>query len=425
MNKTPFEKIFSVFQELRLTDTERTSMRTRVAHYAHTHQQTPSHFWMRRFGILALSAVIIISSGGILASASQSSLPGNFLYPIKRSSESIKKMTLSSTNQKATYELSLLEKRFNEANTLITEQKMTRESEQILTQAIAQHTDDLKNETTIIAKTNPAEALVYTTKLSSILKTSSSILLAISDQQSKPVTQELALNTHTPTKLVLAAYRTADIVNNDTKKLETIVLVDTDIATIKTAEKKYNEAHELLIKQGIVKTTTTEPEKISTDKLIEEKQVETNSILLSSQDQKPVSDELKQTTPDTNQSITDEPVISDVPTIISLSIDTTDSSKPLEKDVATESEKATTITDLATILETAYKEKLYGKVIIIADKITQYFVDAEKIKTSERLYNIKVPEKSVTKEQIIEQQKTSEMLELTQESSLEAKNNTN
>ena len=49
----------------------------------------------------------------------------------------------------------------------------------------------------------------------------------------------------------------------------------------------------------------------------------------------------------------------------------------------------------------------------------------EKIKTSEKQYNIKVSEKPITAEQIIEQQKTSETTESKKESPTEPKNNTN
>jgi hypothetical protein len=415
MNNHPLNKIFSVFQELRLTDTERTIMRTNIVHHVRTSKTASPYTLVRRLGVLALSMIIIVTSGGVLASASQLSLPGNFLYPIKRSAESVKKIAIRNSNDKVNYELSLLEKRFDEANTLINGQKMTKESEQILTQAIAQHTDEVKKDVGTIAQNNPAEALVYTTKLSSALKTNSSILLAISDKQPA---QQLAVTSHTPTKLVLAAYQTAETVTNDTKKLETIVLTDTDVATIKTAEKKYIEAHDLLVKQGII----TEPEPTTADsttakketvldesKMVSAKKID-SIITTTATDPKsvPSNDVTTANTLITNPS----EINSHEPKVIN----------PLNETQLLE--KTNTITDLAKTLESAYQEKSYGKVIIVADKITQYFTDTEKIKASEKQYNIKVSNSLITPETMNDHSKSTETTETIDATTHTTKNNT-
>jgi hypothetical protein len=359
--------------------------------------------------------IIIVTSGGILASASQSSLPGNFLYPIKRSAESAKKIAIRNSNDKVNYELSLLEKRFDEANTLINGQKMTKESEQILTQAIAQHTDEVKKDVGTIAQNNPAEALVYTTKLSSALKTSSSILLAISDKQP---TQQLALTNHAPTKLVLAAYQTAETVTNDTKKLETIVLADTDVATIKTAEKKYIEARNLLVKQGII----TEPEPTTTDSIIVTKEdiLDESKAVITKKIDSTITTTVTEPKSEPSNDVTAADTLITIPSEIN-------SQEPKVINPLSETkilEKTSTLADLAKTLETAYQEKSYGKVIITADKITQYVTDTEKIKASEKQYNIKVSSPLMSQEKINNHSKSTETTEIIDTTSPTTKNNT-
>lgn len=390
MNKKSFEKIFSVFHGIRLTDAEHASMRSNLVQYIR-HYKTPSHFWLRRFGVAVFSFIILVSSGGILASASQSSLPGNFLYPIKRSTESIKKLTLNQSQDKVQYELVLLDKRFYEANTLLTEQKMTKESEQILAQAISQHTVDIKNQTDLLAKTNPADALTYNTKLTNILKTSSSILLAISDDQQQN-TQALAVAPHTPTKLVLAAYKTADTITDDTKKLETIVLADTDIATIKTAEKKYVETHDLLIKNNIIGIIPPKTSEKSNDTVVNgDNSIEKTATNIVSTLSTEIIALEKQNEPVTENIPTSD---TSLETIQKTNINKEIISETISDDAIIDKDSLIIIQDLANSLESAYQEKSYGKVIITADKIIQYFSNLEKIKSSEKQYNIKISEKT-------------------------------
>lgn len=376
MNKTPFEKIFSALKDLHLTESEKSVMRKNIANYIHK-KKTPSYVMVRRFSVLAFSFLLVISTGGILASASQGSLPGNFLYPIKRSTESVKTLTLKNPQNKVAYDLDLLEKRFNEANTLITQKKMTRESEQILAQAISQHTNDIKSQTNIIAEKNPATALVYTNELSSILKTGSSILLAISDQQ--PNSETLA-SIHTPTKLVLAAHQTADIISSETKKLETIVLADIDEATIELAEKKYQEAQQFLEKLNQEKQNSETPESTST---LQSENIDADILSLAT-----VSQE------NTEKIITSESTNPIIPAATEGDVANLTLARaiPLENN-SSEQNPDDVIKNLITELEIAYQEKSYGKIIIITDKIIQHISDREKIKASEKKYNIKVPEK--------------------------------
>ncbi len=419
MNKLSFEKLIEHIKSLTLSDAEKTAMRTRLVRYAHHNPvTTPQVFWVKRLALVAFCAVITVGSSGLLASASQSTLPGNFLYPIKRSTESVKKISLGSPEKKIAYELSLIEKRFNEANTLSTEKLMTKETEVMISQAIAQHTDYVKKEIVKVARTDPSGALAYGNMLSHSLKTGGSILLAIADQKNSEVS--IPEKSHTPTKLVLAAYQKAETISLDTDKLETLVLLETSQENPEKlkekADEKYAQAKELLEKEL---DTQPKEESVPTTVKIDSQETKTELVKVPTKDTQPVTETLPPSSESTLLEKTDlaTTVLEKATSKTTSAVDTSQISEPLkttettslEEKVSSESPITAdellpkTLEDLAKELEHAYQEKNYTKTIIVAEKIIQEIATAEKIKSAESTYNIAVIEPLIVSETLKKQ----------------------
>jgi hypothetical protein len=357
-----FKKIFSAFDTIKLSPTEKNSIRLNVARHMHQNpigSKRPSVVMFRYALTAALVCVMMIGSGGIVAFASQASLPGKILYPVKRATENIKKLTLNDSSKKATYELALIEKRFDEVNELISKQQLTKENESIAIAAIAEHTSDLKIETSQLAIANPVAALSYNTQLANTLKTGTHVLLALSEKESlKEMTSQPSGNT-----LVLAAYESASKLSIETKQLEQMVLSDTNIATIKTAEKRYTETLALLEKNNISIPKESSDEIITTPTT-----VSTDVIVKPITTTKPVSE------------------------IIPVSGKTTVSPKATVIISPILSESNESIATLVVNIQKAYNDKKYGQVIILADQIEQKLSESVKIKQAEKTYNIVVPD---------------------------------
>lgn len=303
----------------------------------------------------ALALVMVLGSGGIVAFASQASLPGETLYKVKLATEQAKKITLRTSDAKATYELALIDKRFNETNKLISEQKLTASNEAVVIAAIKTHTDDFKAETSDLSTSDPILALSYNTKLSNTLKTGTHILLALSDHQS--LSSARSADSISPNTLVLAAYASAEKISAEKVQLESIVVSDTNIATIKTAEKRYMEAVALLTDEHIVAIPET----------IEVPIVQPEVATLAA-DAKVTTTLARKVDTLTK---TEEAVVAEKPTF------------------KTES-NSTDLQTLANDLKAAYDLKKYGQVIIIADQIEQQLLETKKIKEVEKTYNITI-----------------------------------
>lgn len=363
MNKFSLEKLFDSLRNIRLTSSEKSFMRLRVAQYMHRHS-TGSSSWMfpvRYMIPAALALVLFLGTGGVVAFASRDTLPGQTLYPIKRATEQVKKIAIHGSKAQADYELALIDKRFSETNQLVTQQKLTVETEATLTGAIQQHTNDFKNDIIKLAENDPAEALSYNTKLGNTLKTGTHILLALSDKQSPTDART------TPNTLVLAAYATAEKISVEKKQLEAIVLSDTSVATIKTAEKRYTETLAMLKDREIapIVETTTIPDATITTK--------TDAAATTLVAKTMSTTEAKITASDTTT--VDSPVV-------------------LEK-------KPADLQTLANSLQTAYESKKYREVITIADQIDQVIHEAKKIKEAEETFKVDLSSQTSTTTPVI------------------------
>jgi len=337
-----------------MTSTEKSSIRMKVAEHIHRNPIGSRSYlsYFRPVMAAAFIIVFVLGSGSVVAFASQASLPGQTLYKVKLATEQAKKITLRSSGAKATYELALIDKRFNETNKLISEQKLTASNEAVVIAAIKTHTDDFKAETSDLSTSDPILALSYNTKLSNTLKTGTHILLALSDHQS--LSPARSADSISPNTLVLAAYASAEKISAEKVQLESIVVSDTNIATIKTAEKRYMETLALLTKNEVTPIITQTSVVQPTAAVTEDVKVATTLSRKADIATK-----------------TEEAVVTE------------------KTNLKTESNN-TDLQTLANDLKAAYDSKKYGQVIIIADQIEQQLLETKKIKEVEKAYNITI-----------------------------------
>lgn len=342
-----------------MTQAEKGSMRMAISQHMRRNPigSRLSFMYFKPVAVSAMAFVLLIGTSGITALASQSSLPGQALYKVKQATEQVKKITLQNPEAKASYELALIDKRFNETNKLIAEQKLTAENEAVVIKAIKQHTDDFKNEIADLSAHDPILALSYNTKLSNTLKTGTHILLALSDHQSS----SKSANSVSPNTLVLAAYASAEKISAEKVQLESMVASDNNLGIIKTAEKRYTETLALLTTNNITPAITEEPVVMA----------KTTALSAKMAPVEPVAAKMALTTD----------AVSEETSTISKEATLVDSST---------SETSPTLETLARDFLAAYTAKKYVQVILIADQIEQQLHETQKIKEIEKAYNITI-----------------------------------
>lgn len=366
------EQFFNYGKNIRMTNQEKNAMRSRLVRHAETHPKGIRSTYFFRFAMTGAFAVLFfLASGGFMTAAAQKSLPGEFLYPVKRASESVKKVTLSSSTHKANYELNLIEKRFTEAQDLLSEKKLNPETETIITNSIKTHTENIQKEATKIAKINPAEALAYNNKLADIIDTKTEILLAAAT----PTAEETALSIEPvqPTRIVLAAHETVQKINEKQQVLEEIVLSDTNIAIIKTAEEKFTSILAMADNRPELFTSATSAAQ-PTQSLFA---LRSTAII---------------------ESVTSTPQMSG--SIVSIENTSATSATPIKSIplVPLTKEVRTPFTLLAKIKQ-AYEQEQFGQVVILAEQIEQMIrnIDRANEKTEAEKQEPKEPE-TITKE---------------------------
>lgn len=96
-----------------------------------------------RFARYAIVAFLIIFGGGGMVSASEESLPNNFLYPVKvQIVEPIKSAMKKTPEEKAQYQSDLVAERLFEAETLASEGKLSKSNEKKISKLLEEHTEE-------------------------------------------------------------------------------------------------------------------------------------------------------------------------------------------------------------------------------------------------------------------------------------------
>jgi hypothetical protein len=359
MNNFDFKKIIAPLKTINLSEREKGSLRLRISDHMRNHPapiQSRLSF-SRVFPATILSLIIIASSGSLITVAAEQSLPGQFLYPIKRTNENIITRTIHSPEKKINYSLSLIEKRYTETNQLLTRNVLNDTAESLITADIENHIKDIQKQTETITQTNPAEALSYNTKLAQILKTNTQVFLAISEKNQPTKNQQLT-SPKNHAKIVLSAYENTAKISLKTEHLQQVVLSDTDVITIKTAEKKYRDI---------------------LPKIAEVISAEQASPIL---EVNPKEEKLSL------------PEIKDQENEVKVTIEKKDIVSPkseatiINKESNAQKSESDTVTTLAKKLDDAYTAKKYNRVIVLADQIDQIISETKKIKAAELKYDI-------------------------------------
>ncbi len=337
-----FEKLFSLGKNIRMTESEKNKIRHNlVVHMNHRPVQTPSIYFFRTAIIGAFAMLLFISSGTTMVASAQKSLPGEFLYPLKRASESVKKITLSSAIEKADYEIELIEKRFAEANTLLQEKKLDPKIETMISNSIKDHSKNLEKETIKLTSINPAEAFALNTRLQGLLETQTNELLAVATLTNNSSDIMTLSDPVKPTLLALATYEESQKVIEKQKKIEEVILVDATSSTQSLAEEKYT---------AILARVDQYPDLFTISNTFKSKMIDTSStVSLFSTDPVILSKEIH----------------TSVPSINTLSSD-------ISREVTV------TLPDLLEQIKQAYTEKQYGKIIILANDIEKQISETVK-----------------------------------------------
>ncbi len=340
------EKLFAFGKKISMTTQEKNVMRSHLVQHMQTPQKSIHSTYFFRFvttGVFAL--FVFITSTGIVSAAAQTALPGEFLYPVKRATESVKKVTLVSSIEKTNYEFDLIEKRFTETQDLISEKKLTDSNEAIITQSIKAHTSSIQKEATKIAEKNPSGALAYNNKLADLIDTKTEILLAQNSQN-----PESEQSDEQSIRIVLAVNETVQEINEQQKNLEEIILADTNIATAKIAEEKFAIVINLSENRPELFTSTTSATMVQpiTAALAMRSALATSTTLSVS-----------------STSITNLNTSATLPII--------------------KKEKNLTLFELFKKIKEKYDAKEYGQVIIIAEQIEQKMRERDRVVEQEKI----------------------------------------
>ncbi|MFA5652078.1 MAG: DUF5667 domain-containing protein [Candidatus Paceibacterota bacterium] len=135
MKEINIQKGIEQLKKVSLTNEEKSKMLHNLSLYADVHQPIPSTHSLfsffnislnRKLAYVLTSIMITITLGGSAVYASEQSLPGDLLYPIKtKIAEPIKMAMATTPKEKAKVEIELADKRLSEAETLDKRGKLT------------------------------------------------------------------------------------------------------------------------------------------------------------------------------------------------------------------------------------------------------------------------------------------------------------
>ncbi|MEX2369344.1 MAG: hypothetical protein WD552_03065 [Candidatus Paceibacterota bacterium] len=190
MSKDKLNKAMDVLREISLSETDRVSMRTRLAEHIDINQTVVSPWapfitslkMMSRSSAVAFAAILFLVGGVSLAA--EQALPGDPLYPIKLNvNESFLSLTALSPTSDAVYQSRLASRRIAELEVLAARGELSEIISTHLTTAISKHTALAREEIAkISASGDKGDAASLETELSSSLATHSDILSDLSNQ---------------------------------------------------------------------------------------------------------------------------------------------------------------------------------------------------------------------------------------------------
>jgi hypothetical protein len=92
---------------------------------------------MRPQAVMSMVLAVVIASGGTVSYAAESSLPGDFLYPVKTEvNEEVRSILTFDSKEKADWEVARVERRLNEVTALESEGALTEEIQVVIDQEL-------------------------------------------------------------------------------------------------------------------------------------------------------------------------------------------------------------------------------------------------------------------------------------------------
>lgn len=165
-----------MLKNIHLTAQERGILRASVARGIETARQTPVvsvfHQSLQHGLRIGLSTFLfIIFVGGSVSVVADNSLPGDPLYGIKISmNEKIKGSLLKTSEDKVSYQKTLIDKRLTEIKTLAASNTLTKAKQETAQRALDTHIEALSKELVTLSDEEPNKALEVTASLEESLK---------------------------------------------------------------------------------------------------------------------------------------------------------------------------------------------------------------------------------------------------------------
>jgi hypothetical protein len=172
--------------------------------WSHHYKHYQLHF---RFMPILIILALVLGGGGI-SYAAEGSLPGDMLYPVKVSiNEPVRGFVAFSDEAKISWNIERVERRFNEAEELAVEKRLSADTRATLQGRFKDHSDDAQLRIKNVASSDPEKAVELSSSLETTIKAHSRILGSIG--------LSLDGDTDTHVKLIL---KDADDEESDTRK---------------------------------------------------------------------------------------------------------------------------------------------------------------------------------------------------------------
>lgn len=165
MKNKIIKKAISDIHDISMTSSEKKMMLSHILKYKQLIQSPWTVFsfksWLKTHQLVSVIAIILIVavSGNSIVSASQSSLPGDILYPIKVSvTEPIRMATIINPVQKAETRTELVRTRYEEMEILASRGELDEKKERIITDLIDRHVADISKNIESVKNSAPDDA---------------------------------------------------------------------------------------------------------------------------------------------------------------------------------------------------------------------------------------------------------------------------
>jgi hypothetical protein len=210
MNKKYIEQLHTWKKSVSLTDTEKSRLRSGIAFMMHTRPyEVKEHIVMiglRHTLRIALSSfMFLFFVAGSVSAVADKALPGDALYTFKVNiNEEIKSAFITKNSEKLAWQKERVTNRLTEIKTLAGKQTLTKAQQQSAQKALDSNVKKLAKELSTFSATNPDDALVITSEISTKIQEKKEelkkILSEAKEGEVEPLIDSLTLSIQTLSK---------------------------------------------------------------------------------------------------------------------------------------------------------------------------------------------------------------------------------